>query len=83
MCRGFLITVLDAVIRFELVYGLELTQIPKDMLQEVNVCQLKGLRQVLKSYPTLHDGSKTNPRLLGLANQQKNPKGIPGENIEE
>ena len=48
LCRGFQITVLDAVIRFELVYGLELTQIPKDMLQEVNVCQLKGLRQILK-----------------------------------
>jgi len=78
----FKLTVFDAVVRSKLVYGLEVTQIPKYIMQKLNVFQLKGLRNILKLDPTYIDRFNTNKRVMDLANQKKNPESVPGKNIK-
>jgi hypothetical protein len=78
----FKLSVFDAVVRSKLVYGLEVTHIPKFLMQKLNAFQLKGLRKILKLNTTYIDRSNTNARVLSMANERKNPHHVPAKDIK-
>ena len=68
----------DAIIRSKLMYGLESLQLNKDLREDLDVFQRKGLRQILK-VPTTngqmmqgHSRTWTIDRIYGLVNAKIN-----------
>ena len=68
----------DAVIRAKLMYGLESLQLNKDLREDLNVFQRKGLRQILKIPTTYgqmmqgHSRTWTVDRIYALVNAKMN-----------
>ena len=63
------ITVVNAVIRSKLLYGLESTQLNQNLLNKLNVIQLKGLRQILHITTTYIDRTHSNEYVINKAQE--------------
>ena len=79
--RRFKLVVLDAVVRSKLVYGLEVTHLPKFLTQKLDVFQLKGLRKILKLQTTFVDRSNSNKKVFEMCNKIKKTQNEPGKDI--
>ena len=54
------ILVYDAIVRANLLYGLESAQLNDSLLRTLDTFQLKGLRQIMKIQTTFMDRTNTN-----------------------
>ena len=77
----FKLDVFDAVIRSKLVYGLEAVHLSTNLMQTLNIFQLKGIRKILHMTTTFVNRNNTNAKVFEKANQFKNPHSQPGKNI--
>ena len=66
---AFKITVLDAVIRSKLLYGMDSAQLTPSNQRRIEVFQLKGLRKILKMTTTYVDRSNSNAEVFRRANE--------------
>ena len=74
----FKLIVYDAVVRSELMYGLESLQLNEDLKERLNIFQRKGLRQILKIKTTYgqmqknEEKNNSNDFVMKLANAKIN-----------
>ena len=66
---AFKITTLDAVIRAELLYGLDSAQLTPSQQKRIEVFQLKGLRKILNMKTTYVERNNTNAEVFRKANE--------------
>lgn len=69
LTSAFKISVLDAVIRAKLLYGMESAQLTPSHQRRIEVFQLKGLRKILKLKTTFVERSNTNEEVFRQANE--------------
>ena len=75
---GFKITVMDAVIRAKLLYGMDSAQLTPANQRRLEVLQLKGLRKILKMTTTFVERNNSNEEVFRRANdaiRQETPAG--------
>jgi len=73
----FRLQVLDAVIRSQLVYGLESISLTQATINRINTFQLKGLRKILGLKTTFVERANSNKIVFELANNVANPRHKP------
>ena len=66
---AFKITVLDAVIRSKLLYGIDSAQLTPSNQRRIEVFQLKGLRKILKMTTTYVERNNSNAEVFRKANE--------------
>ena len=65
---GFKISVLDAVIKSKLLYGIDSAQLTTSNQREIEVVQLKGLRKIVKMTTSFVERHNSNAEVFRRAN---------------